>query len=109
MGNKETSASREELAAICAGFHNLFALLVRELMNEESIDIAELLTELDRLKAIPGQHPMTQAVQMDAGEMLLGLLVRDPESHPEALLASDLAVVAPLRQSVGFDSQTEAV
>ena len=93
---------RNEIAAVCAGFHNLFALLVRRLDAEALIDLPDLLADLDRLNGLPGLHPLTVAVQEDARASLLPLLVRDPLRDPAAIAQADLQSVAPLRQSPGF-------
>lgn len=93
---------REELAAAFAGMHNLFALLVRRGWLESTIDIAELINELDSLLVQPGQHPLTLAVENDARETLLGLLGRGPHDEPVAIRQDELQNVAPIRQSPGF-------
>lgn len=97
---------REELAAAFAGMHNLFALLVRRGATEGSIDISELLIDLDSLLEQPGQHPRTLAVENDARELLLGLLGSGPHGSPVAIRQNELLSVAPARQSPGFHPES---
>lgn len=94
---------REELAALFAGMHNLWGMVVRQLCQSETLDIAELLIDLDRLIDRTDLHPLTQAVQADAKEMLLGMLTRGLRGEPEAIRQCELQSVAPNRQSPGFE------
>lgn len=94
---------RESVAASLAGMHNLFALLVRRLTIEGSLDIAELLTDLDRLLEQPGQHSLTRAVESDARETLIGLLACGPHGEPVAIRQDELPSVAPVRRSSEFE------
>lgn len=93
---------REELAALFAGMHNLWGMLVRQLCQSDVLDIAELLIDVDRLMDRSDLHPLTQAVQADAKEMLLGILSRGLHGEPEAIRQCELQSVAPNRQSPGF-------
>lgn len=95
---------REEIAAAMAGMHNLFGLLVHRLDASGHLDMADLLTDMDALMAVPGLHPVTRAVQEDARETVLGLLGataagRDLLRAPRAIGQVDLPNVAPLRRS----------
>jgi hypothetical protein len=103
VSTEEIPVTRQELAAISAGFNSLFALLVRQLNFQGTIDIADLLSDLDRLISLPGKHELTTCVHEEARESLLGVLVRGPERDPETWLQSELPNVAPIRQSIGFE------
>lgn len=104
MREEETPIDRKELAAIFAGFHTVIGLLARRLAIEETMDIAELLNELDQALVSPGQHPLSIAVQEDAREVLLGILAKlvcDPDGV-EVVREDELGSVVPLRRSPGF-------
>lgn len=98
---------REELTALFAGMHNLWGVLVRQLCQNEVLDIAELLIDVNRLMARPDLHPLTQAVQADAQELLLGILSRGLRGEPQAIRQCELQSVAPNRQSPGFAPPAE--
>ncbi|HFT8585417.1 TPA: hypothetical protein ACGSTF_004720 [Pseudomonas aeruginosa] len=98
---------REELAALFAGMHNLWGVLVRQLCQRDALDVSELLIDLDRLMDRTDLHPMTQAVQADAKETLLGILARGPRGEPVAIRQCELQSVAPNRQSPGFEPLVE--
>jgi hypothetical protein len=92
------SADKQDVAALMAGIHNLFALLVRRGALQGTVDIAEMLIELDQLLEIPGQHPLTVAVEEDAKELLLQLLARGPRGAPVAIEQAEIERVSPARQ-----------
>lgn len=94
-----TGLSDRDAAALMAGMHELFGLLVRRLAIEGSADIAELLIDLDRLQQAPGRHPLTSAVLEDAHEHLLGVLARGEHGAPRSFPQDDLPSAAPLRRS----------
>lgn len=96
------TVSREEIAALFAGMHSLMALMVRRLAKEDSLDIAELLIDLDALHAQQDQHPVTRDVQNDLREALLGLLGRGPDGEPVTIRRDEVSCVAPMRQSPAY-------
>lgn len=93
---------REEVAALMAGMHSVVAAVVRRACVDSGMDIAELLTDLDTLYSLPDQHELTRAVQNDARETLVGLLVAGPHDAPVTVRQAELQSVCPVRQSAEF-------
>lgn len=96
---ESTACTAADVAALMAGVHALFALAVRRLAVEGSLDIAVLLTELDLLYEYPEQAPLTRAVLNDAREHLLGVLGAGRDGRLQAVPEAELQYVAPLRRS----------
>ncbi|WP_027855226.1 hypothetical protein [Marinobacterium litorale] len=100
--SESTPVDREELAAAFAGLHNLFGTLVKRLSDQQAIDLPELMGDINALIELPGQNPMTIAVERDALELLNGVLLRAPHEKADAIRQHELSNVAPLRQTTGF-------